>query len=243
MKNQYFGDIRDLFKFDLIEKIVLDRQLGLNKFLYVIMHTKDNGKGGLKRDFKKVVKDRKPGIDNKPLFAECEKQTLIPSIKRMIGGSVTKFFENYISKPLIIECINDSIDRDTDKYFNETYYDYFERVTKIIRNSSEPTLVFLDPDTGLEPECQKGAEYVSFETVHSLYNSMNSDSIVMIYQHGTWQRQHKKKVLEKFAKNVLWISDKEIGFFFLSHSQDVRDRLFKMFASYKELYPDWVIFE
>ena len=41
MKNQYFGDVRDLFKYDIIQTLISDSTY-LDKFLFISMLTPDD---------------------------------------------------------------------------------------------------------------------------------------------------------------------------------------------------------
>ena len=68
MKNQYFGDVRDLFKYDLIQGI-LEGISTLQGFTFIPMLTENDPKSGdgNKRDFDKADRDGRPGTKNEEL--------------------------------------------------------------------------------------------------------------------------------------------------------------------------------
>ncbi len=83
MKNQYFGDLRDLFKYDLIESIME----GINKlqrFTFIPMLTEydPNVGDGNKRNFKRAVKNVRPGTKNEELMTFLFRYTEIEPDKR-----------------------------------------------------------------------------------------------------------------------------------------------------------------
>jgi len=210
MKNQWFGDENDLFKFDLIEAILKENnQLNIKKFLYIPMLTKDK------------KQDKKPWDDNHRL-----KEALHVASKK----DVCKFVKEYFSKTEV-EVVEDLLDE-------QLYEDYFENVKAKIQ-TDVASLIFLDPDTGLiPPSKKKGNEYVYLETAKDLYNKMNHSSILMMYQHGRGNfkkqlgsklKQLKNKI--ETLENVLSISyfkSSPVAFLFLTRNNDIRTILSKI---------------
>ena len=70
MKNQYFGDIRDLFKYDLIEHLM--DHLHHKRFGFIAMLTKDDHTAhGLKRNYRTA----KAGSANEDLIRFLEQNS------------------------------------------------------------------------------------------------------------------------------------------------------------------------
>lgn len=232
MKNQYFGDVRDLFKFDLIEELLKDKDLNFRYFLYVIMLTKDKGKGGFKRDYEKAIEEERPGTKNCPLM-KCLRQVLAKSKDRKISKTMKGYYKDY---PM--DAIEDLLEKQGQAdYFNRVYMQYFKKTCGRLLQNKKPVLVFLDPDTGLEPEASKGRKYVSYETISHLFNSLDNGSIVMIYQHGLWNFHSKRDTLKEITSNVVSITDNEIVFFFLAKGKERVKSVMGILKQYCRRYP------
>ena len=68
MKNQYFGDSRDLFKYDLILR--LSQKTNINRLLFASMLTVDDkSNDGNNSDYSKTA-----GVNNKELFDFLKKK-------------------------------------------------------------------------------------------------------------------------------------------------------------------------
>ena len=231
MKRQYFGDIRDLFKFDVIENLI--KNLKLASFLYVIMLTKDGGKGGKKRDFEEAIRNKRHGTKNTKLLNLIERVSSQKSEHHDISGEITKYYKE-TTPHCIIKCIDNMLEKDTPgDYFCRVYSDYFDQVEREMKGLDNPYLIFLDPDTGLEPQSSKGKKYVSFETVARLYSRLNQNSLMMIYQHGVGERTHKREILNKISPYHSYISDGEIDFFFLMKKGEIKEKIDAVLNSYK----------
>ncbi|MBA7473155.1 hypothetical protein ES707_08489 [subsurface metagenome] len=73
MKNQYFGDIRDLFKYDLILKI-MQQCPSLKQFTFIPMLTaNDNRTDGNRRGFDDKRMQGRPGSENAELVKYLHK--------------------------------------------------------------------------------------------------------------------------------------------------------------------------
>lgn len=237
MKNQYFGDTRDLFKFDLIEEMLKDTTLDLKQFLYIIMLTKDEGKGGGKRDFEKAKEEERPGTKNDKDLIPLLKKQKNESKNRDIANTMKEYYHKQC-KGCLIDAIDELLEKaNKTEYFNKIYMRYFKKVYEKISQSKKSTLIFLDPDTGLEPEASKGKKYVSYETLDCLFNSMKKNSIIMIYQHGLWKLNFKKDALKEITSYITSITDNEIVFFFLAKSSKQIESVLKVLKKYHQRYP------
>lgn len=225
MKNQYFGDNRDLFKYDLIYQII---QAGLvNHFTFIPMLTKnDDSKQGGKRNRDKA----KAGTKNSDLvdfLNEFEDKG-----KRDIK-QLKSFFEKKRVKMTIYK---------KDEYFSYVWRkEYFEQIeNKLLSNS----LIFVDPDIGLEVKRTRD-KHIRYCEVESLYERMDKSSILMIYQHFPRMRTRnyiqkyfceRSEKLKKIAGELpIYIEDNEIRLFFLVKDKSLRESLSKEISKYEKI--------
>lgn len=219
MKNQYFGDNRDLFKYDLVYQII---QSGLvDHFTFIPMLTEpDNTKQGGNRNRDKA----KAGTENKDLvrFLNAFEDKNKRDIKQL-----ETFFK---AKDAI------TIYR-SDKYFSHLRRDeYFKKICDKLLSKS---LVFVDPDNGLEIGRTK-EKHILYTEVKDLYNK---SSILMIFQFLPRKNREiyfsdiREKVKRAVESIPLHISDNQIAFFFLAKDENVRKLLVTVIQDYKKTYP------
>ena len=170
MKNQYFGDRNDYFKYDLL--IFLAEELtGIKKLSAIWMLTQDDGStdGG-------SIKYRR-GAGNKFLFSFLQ--------TGLIGGRQVSKIAEYFSKYHFSQDGGFGFNsyRDDSFFTHSNRKSYFDEIPAEFLQSA---IVFLDPDNGLEVKSADGKSlhrYVKFEEVRAIYDRMNSDSCLVIYQH------------------------------------------------------------
>ncbi|KAB2948264.1 MAG: hypothetical protein OIN84_03210 [Candidatus Methanoperedens sp.] len=226
MKNQYFGDIRDLFKYDLILRICKENAL-TERVLFIPMLTKNDGKlDGNKIDYSKA----KAGTKNEEL--KCYLTNCIQNNRRNVA-EIEFYFK---SKGMEIYIHNESFVKSGRK-------NYFEKLLKEKLPFFSHCLIFLDPDIGLEVKASK-EKHLLYGEVEELYNKMDANSILMIYQHFPREshveyRCRRAKDLKNKTKDFpLQISDNEIIFFFLTKNKDVKSQLESKLNYYKIKYPN-----
>ena len=224
MKNKYFGDIRDLFKYDLILRIT-QGMISIHRFLFIPMLTSDdNNSDGRKTDYTKA----KAGTQNKSLMSYLK--DCVDRNRRNIT-EIEPYFESngveiYIHKELFV---------------HKNRKDYFSRV-KIKKEFFSNSLVFIDPDIGLEIQQAKDKHFF-YREAKDIYDYMDENSILMIYQHIP--RENHKEYFRRSTnelKNVtedlpIYISDNEIIFFLLTKSGEVKDQLQRIINKYNGDYP------
>ncbi|KPQ41767.1 MAG: hypothetical protein MPEBLZ_03685 [Candidatus Methanoperedens nitroreducens] len=226
MKNQYFGDIRDLFKYDLMSRICQENAL-TDRVLFIPMLT-ENGKtgDGNKIDYYKA----KAGSKNKALL--CCLTNCINNKKRDIS-EIGHYFN---SKGMEIYIHHEP-------FINSERKKYFQKLIKEKSQLFSHTLIFLDPDNGLEIKTSN-KKHLLYCEVEELYTKMDVSSILMIYQHFPREshmeyRSRRARELEKRTKDCpLQISDNEIIFFFLTKNKDLKMRLELALNNYKTDYPE-----
>ena len=232
MKNQYFGDIRDLFKYDLIRCIMKEIDT-LQRFIFIPMLTKNDSKGreGNKRNFDRAKAKGRPGTKNKKLMDFLKKYKEVGRDER----DFTKI-KNYFKS----ENIKIDIYKGHDKYFNHsTRGKYFENISEELLHKS---LVFVDPDIGLQVKNSK-EKHLLYDEVKGLYSRMDKDSILMIYQHfprevhTEYLRRRANELKERTKTKDLpkSISDNEIIFFLLTKNDELKNQLEGIIKRY---YPE-----
>jgi hypothetical protein len=224
MKNQYFGDNKDLFKYDLALTIM---QAGLAEhFTFVPMLTEpDRTKHGKKADRSYA----KVGTENKELvnfMDECIKRGQ-QNIEQM-----TSFFQRY--------GIRMTIYYDGDSYFSHWKRQaYFAGIKNGLLSKS---LILIDPDNGLEVK-RSGEKHLLYSEVKGLYERMDEDSILMIYQY--FPRVSRLEYLNDRVQGLkdkvsddypVCIDDNEIGFFFLTKNESLEHSLAHLISDYAERY-------
>ena len=131
-----------------------------------------------------------------------------------------------------------------DKYFShEKRGEYFKQIGNELLPKS---LVLIDPDKGLEIMRTRD-EHVKYCEVKNLYERMDKNSILMIFQY--YPRIRTENNIQKYfcersekLKNIagdlpIYIDDNEVRFFFLTKDKSIRDSLRKAISDYKRSYP------
>lgn len=169
MKNQYFGDIRDLFKYDLIQKI-MEQCPTLRQFAFIPMLTANDDRTDGNR---RVIDDKRmqgrPGSENNELKTFLRKFDEVSSKERDF-----RVIQNYFTGTRIQTEIYDP----TPRYFeNRERKKYFSNIPGTILESA---LVFVDPDNGLQVKTPS-RKHILYSEVISLFNCIHDDSLLMIY--------------------------------------------------------------
>lgn len=221
MKNQYFGDNKDLFKYDLILRVVGEVDF-IKRATIIPMLTEDDG-----------WRDRKPGSKNKDLvdFLDSCRQAGERSIEKLEG-----FFEGK-GVDLIIYKKNEEFPRGFEKRT-----EYFEGIGERLLVDS---VVLIDPDTGLEVT-NSGRAHVLYKEVKGLFNRLDASSILMIFQNFPRNMKHKdylewrsEELKEEVSGHLpLYIHDNKVIFFFMTKCKPVRRHLAKTINAYKKDYSE-----
>lgn len=222
MKNQYFGDDRDLFKYDLVHKVINAGYAGLpTRFTLIPMLTKDEGR-----------KKGKPGTKHPELVNFLNACTT--SEKRNIR-QLEAFFKDKIS----IYGANDHFCSESSEMRNE----YFKQVRCHLLQKS---LILVDPDIGIE-NGKLTEKHLQYSEVKELYDNMGSDSILMIFQFIPREKRETyfPRICGEFKQKVgnlpIYISDNQIVFFFLAKDKSLRNSLGNVISDYKASYPKLIV--
>ena len=221
MKSQYFGDNRDLFKYDLVMKIM---QAGLfERFIFIPMRTQNDGTRNGGKTNRHLAK---AGFKNKELVRfldEC-----ISENRRNIGQIVDFFKDRGIDTRIF-----DS------EFTHENRGEYFEQVKDEL---SPASLIFVDPDNGLEVK-RSGEKHISYKEARNLYENMDGSSILMISQcfpreeHLGYLHKRAEDIKERIAEDgTVCIDDEDTILFFLTKDKAIEDSLVHIIGHYAEEY-------
>jgi len=226
VKNQYFGDRNDYFKFDLL--IFLAEELtGIRKLSAIWMLTQDDGStdGG-------SIKYRRGG-GNKFLFNFLQNGFAEGRQVSKITGYFSKYHE-----PQDGGFVFNSY-RDDAFFTNSNRKSYFDEIPAEFLQSA---IVFLDPDNGLEVKSANGKSlhrYVKFEEVKAIYDRMGPDSCLVIYQH--LPRIDRKYFLYCLYRDLreylnspvpLSITDNQVAFLILAKEKKRQEEVRKLLHEY-----------
>ena len=184
---KYFGDSRDYFKYDLITHVLKTDLVSNYAFVPMLTSHRDDAEGnkrpnhvdGKSKDLMSFIEN----CESKDL--EHWESWLIPHI------------DNYLTVNPVNEVFFDAENRNK----------YWVMFKEILQTKS--TLVFVDPDTGLEtgtPSYLKkmGAEkYILNGEFRFLCNALDDSSVLMVYQHlPNNKHQHEVAVSKKINQAI-----------------------------------------
>jgi hypothetical protein len=231
MNRIFFGDTRDLFKFDLVRH-VMKAFPDLASFTFVPMLTEEEKAVGPKKtaakDLGMALKKGKAGTENHDLMVDMGH---LQEIDDDLGYFTA--IKSYFRKENIIV---DVLHKDT--FSHEHRENYFKEV---FENFPEKSLIFLDPDTGLEVK-NPTQRHLLFNEVTKIYNHMDNTSLLMIYQHIP--RVVRPGYIKKRCKEIAaithsrpeTITDNEIVFFILTKNPQFKTRLCAVLGDYADKY-------
>ncbi len=220
MKNQYFGDNRDLFKYDLVYQIMRARLV--DHFTFIPMLTRGQGEEDDRRK-------AKAGKNNDRLV------TFLDECRRQDGRNINQL-ENFFKGMITIYKKDDE-----DKYFSDQYREgYFSQIADELLSKS---LILVDPDKGLQVE-KSGKEHILYCEVKTLYDRMDRGSVLMIFQyfphedHVTYLHKRSEQLRKQIAGDLpLYIDDGINIYFFLTRENELlRESLGNVISKYGKAY-------
>ena len=246
MKNYYFGDNRDLFKYDLISFLLEEGQK--KSFTYIPMLTKDNENSTAKyRNYKCAV-----GEKNEKLLSFLKKHSRKEEERNL--EKIRDYFKS--------ESIGVNLYKAKGKYFSRKNREaYFQGIPRKLLQS---TLIFIDPDIGLEPPIADVEEnHLKYGELGRLLEKADASAVFMIFQFRSRvvPASLKPEADEKIGKRTLmtatthskriidliggvrkgaytYIRDKNIILFFICKDVSYSLALVTLLSKYKQKYPD-----
>jgi len=228
VKNQYFGDRNDYFKYDLA--IFLSEQLtGIKRFTFIPMLTANDGggDGGLI--------DYRQGAGRPDLY-----QFLKDKLKKR-QRKVSHLQEYFKTNGLQFRYCphGDTLDKE---FTNNGREGYFKEIKQgHLRNA----LVLLDPDNGLEVKSAGPKtlhKYVKYNEAKLIYDRMDEKSVLLIYQHLPFLPRPMfiysliAKLQEELKSPIpLSVSDGRVAFILIAKTKDRQQELKDVVRDYLRL--------
>ena len=232
MNGRYFGDTRDLFKFDLVRHIMKSLP-ELAGFTFVPMLTgTESGKyrkNSSQKDLEKAYRSGKAGSQNRDLREHLTRLQEINDDLEYISA-----ISEYFDKEMILITVPGRqrfTNHDRDIYFRSVF-------DKFPKNS----LIFIDPDTGFR-DGSADSRHLLYSEIQMACKRMDNGSVLMVYHHFPRGKQGNFITgtcasLEKCTGvNPSVITDNEIVFFILAKNQNLADRLKNSLECYADTYP------
>jgi hypothetical protein len=232
MNRTSFGDTRDLFKYDLVRHIMKALPL-FDSFTFVPMLSEDEESAGVKKkaakDLEKAVKIGRAGSQNRDLLTHMARLQEI--------DSDLEYFQTihaYFKKENILV---DILHKQSFSHQNRSRY-----FDSILSHFPKKSLIFLDPDVGLE-ETKPSKKHLLFDEVRKLFEKMDSRSVLMIYQHIPRENRDGYIVRRCSELHTLTglhpttITDREIVFFFMTKNPRLHESFEDTLSLYANTYP------
>lgn len=232
MNRTFFGDTRDLFKYDLVRHIMKALPV-FDSFTFIPMLSEETepvaGKKGAAKDLEKAVKVGKAGSQNRDLLSQMARLQEIDSDLEYF-----QTIQAYFQKENIFAGI---LHKHPFSHQSRTkYFDY------IHSHFPKKSLVFLDPDVGLV-ESKPSKKHLLFDEVEKIFEKMDTKSILMIYQHFPREKHEgyvRRRCLELHkltGAHPITITDNEIIFFFMVKNPRLYEDLEGVLSLYADTYP------
>lgn len=222
MKNQYFGDRYDFFKYDLVLTL-LEEIPELRRFTFIPMLTEGDGS----KDGGRIKYDgsRRPDLDEflKSRIRESKRDIReLRSFFQSIGVEYCPY-------------------RDDEFFTHEGRGMYFAGIRSSLLSEA---VVVVDPDNGFEVKSMNrgnGHKYFKYGELKGLYDRMDAKSLLLAYQYIP--RVQRKPYFARIGARirsctgsgrVVCISDNKVVFFIISKSDELMDEAWRVV---KERYP------
>ena len=205
----------------------------------MLTENESKSRDGNKRNFDKAKKYGRPGTNNEKLMEVLKKYKEMDVNER----DFTEIEKHFKSEGIVMLLYKDK----GHEYFDHRPGDeYFKNIPENLLHKS---LVFVDPDIGLQIR-NSTEKHLLYREVKYLYDRVDKDSILMIYQHFPRARHKYKeyspeersnKLEEEMGDLPIYISDNEIIFFLLTKNDELRSQLERIVERYKKDYPNLII--
>jgi hypothetical protein len=222
MNAKYFGDTKDLFKYDLITSLIKGFKGSIDRVVIVPMLTKYDP------DFK-----GNPGCRNTDLIACFRRLRRTEEVDHYYDElkSYIKELKTDINKKKVrirIEKNEIFSKQKRDQYFQSIY-----------ENFPDSSLIFIDPDTGIK-EKNVTEKHLAFSELKTFYDHLDDESILMVYQHYQRRRPPAPDEPKRKFKDVatltdatpIIIADNTVMFLFLTKNPELYESLTRILRNY-----------
>ena len=220
MKHQYFGDTRDLFKYDLITRLVLDIP-DLSRFIIIPMLTADDGSPGGGRT---MFRESHAGYLNKVLTSFLAANRGSRDITRIV-----QYFR---------DC-GICMDMFGPPFLSHGREGYFSSAATFCRGV-QGALIFIDPDNGLEVKRSR-EKHLLFSELLAVCTAAAAPSLTVVYQHfprvcrEVYVQERLVQLRERCRQTILAVADNQVVFFLLP-SGDIEDKVASVLLRYAGEY-------
>jgi hypothetical protein len=223
VKNQFFADRRDFFKYDFLLAL-MEGTAAFHRFTFIPMLTPDDGTSdGNLTDYPPGHHPRRQDLWN--FLRGCLQRG---------ERDIRKLHVYMIGKPF------DFLHWRCDAFF--THAGREEHFAKIPESALRQSLVFFDPDNGFEVPsmtARNGAKYLRYSELAEVFSRMDNSSIAVVYQHlprmnrDDFFAESAGKVCKSLsAQGIFAVSDNTIAFFVIPKSPDTAKAARQFLASY-----------
>lgn len=228
MKNQYFGDNRDLFKYDLVLQIIKEGLVSHFTFIPMLTPAEPTSRNTKREGEQRDRSKAKAGWKNRDLVKFLNR---FNNRSERDIGHLNVWFKGQGIKTVTFG----------DYFHHAERVKYFQEARKRLLLKS---VICVDPDVGLEFEVGKPKEkHILCSEITDLYKQMDIGSILMIFQfiprkkRETYFPRICGELKQKVGGLPVYISDNQIVFFFLTKDKSLRKSLSNILSDYKGSYP------
>ena len=83
-----------------------------------------------------------------------------------------------------------------DRFNNKDRLGYHNKIIAIIERANQPYILFLDPDTGIQPKKPDG-RHITNNEIETLWDKISTGSVMIIYQHRPQRAKGKEWIITK----------------------------------------------
>src|SRR5205809_3305331 len=198
MKNQYFGDKRDLFKFTLLETLV-DEIPGIEALTCVWLLTPPATNNDGSRHFRAQTAQSELGAFLKRCLDAGQRD--VRQFAQYMNGRRAR----YVSFG----------DAPVDYFTSQSRSTYFNGIPA---HGLRRAVVFFDPDNGLEPRSVVSAAHIRLAELRSVFDRMDRASVAVVYQHlprqpaRTFWPSAAARLRDSLESPTCFVSSGDIGF-------------------------------
>ncbi len=228
MNAKFFGDSKDLFKYDLITDVIKNFHGKIDRLVIVPMLTAyyPRFKGNT-------------GCRNKNLI-ECFRRFRTKEDVDNYYATLKQYFKD-LRESIGVKKVRVRIEKD-ETFSQQTRSEYF---SGIFEQFPQACILFIDPDIGVK-EHNYTAKHLSFAELKEFWDRLDNESILMIYQHfqrnrvvGGSDPNSKAAAITRFIGiSPLIIADTTVMFIFLIKNPDLRAELREILKKYQKRIHD-----